>query len=139
MKEVDIQSIKDACTPVFEKQPVVFAYLFGSLAGSTATSDSDADIAVFLPERMSKEERFELRLRLMSELGHALKRNVDVVILNDVISLFFKYVILKEGMVIYEASEASRLDFAARTLSLYFDFLPFLNQYNRAYVQRGVQ
>ena len=139
MKEVDIQSIKDACMPVFEKQPVAFAYLFGSLAGSTATSDSDADIAVFLPERMSKEERFELRLRLMSELGHALKRNVDVVILNDVISLFFKYVILKEGMVIYEASEASRLDFAARTLYLYFDFLPFLNQYNRAYVQRGVQ
>ena len=130
-----VQILKSA----LRKEPVEFAYLFGSLATGTATQQSDADIAVFISDTLSKEERFSLRLKLIGAISRILKRRVDVVVLNDLTSLFFKYIIIQEGVMIYEKSGGRRADFENRILSLYFDFRPFLEAYNRRYVQRNVQ
>jgi predicted nucleotidyltransferase len=124
---------------IFEKNGVLFAYLFGSQLGEYADKTSDIDIAIMLPIKISKEERFELRLKLAGEISKVLKKEADVIILNDTKSLFFKYVIVKEGKLIYEKSELKSAEFESLTLGLYFDFRPFLEEYDKFYVQRNLQ
>ncbi|MDP3988824.1 MAG: nucleotidyltransferase domain-containing protein [bacterium] len=123
---------------VFEKYPVDLAYLFGSQVTGAVHRTSDVDIAVLFDVALSKEERFEFRLALMGELARALGIQTDVVVINDTASLFFKYVIIKEGQNMYERTPDLRVDFESRAMSLYFDFAPFLEEYNRAYVQRNI-
>jgi predicted nucleotidyltransferase len=65
---------------------VLSAYLFGSQAEGRAHRDSDVDVGVLLEwgRYPTLAARFDARLRLLGDLGHALGRNdVDVVILND--------------------------------------------------------
>jgi predicted nucleotidyltransferase len=65
---------------------VVSVYLFGSQAEGRGHRESDVDVGVLLDRAVfpTSRERFEERLRLIGELGAALRRNdVDLVILND--------------------------------------------------------
>lgn len=119
--------------------PASFAYLFGSYATRTATEKSDVDIAVLFGRPTPKAERFEYRLQLMETLSRLLKKNVEVVVLDDVSSLFFKYAIIKEGILLYEKSEAARIEFEGKVLGEFFDFQPFLDTYNRHYVKTRLQ
>ena len=136
---MEISSInKKKLDAVFRKHHVQVAYVFGSVAGGYATADSDIDIAVVLPDKMSKEKRLDARLGLMSALAPVFKRSVDAVVLNDISSLFFKYVIVKEGKLIYRVSDDKQIDLENNILSFYLDFQPFLNSYNRHYVKSGL-
>ncbi|PJE73718.1 MAG: hypothetical protein COV02_01110 [Candidatus Terrybacteria bacterium CG10_big_fil_rev_8_21_14_0_10_41_10] len=132
MKNKDLMAI-------FKENNVSFAYLFGSLASGNFNQDSDIDIAVMLPFEMKKKERFDLRLKLMGEISKILKKKVDVVVLNDVSSLYFKYIIIKEGKIIYKEIDLSPAEFESKTLGIYFDFRSFLENYNKAYVKRSLQ
>lgn len=124
---------------MFRENKVSFAYLFGSQASGSSGEKSDVDIAVMLPLEMKKEERFGLRLNLMGAISKIFKKEVDIIVLNDIRSLFFKYIIMKEGKIIYQENEASVADFESKTLGMYFDFRPFLENYNKAYVKRSLQ
>jgi len=63
---------------------VELAYLFGSAARGETGKLSDVDVAVYLDESLSNDERFKLQLRLMGELSSALKTNkVDLIVMND--------------------------------------------------------
>lgn len=133
----NIRNNKDLKT-VFGENKVSFAYLFGSRVNGSFGKDSDVDIAVMLPFEMKKEKRFDLRLKLMGEISKIFKKNVDVVVLNDIRSLYFKYIIIKEGKIIYKETDLSPVDFESKTLGIYFDFRPFLEDYNKAYVKRNL-
>ena len=124
---------------LFKENGVLFAYLFGSQAIGIVMDKSDIDIAVMLPLSTSKEERFEMRLKLMNGVSKIFKKDSDIIILNDTRSLFFKYIIMKEGKIIYQENEASAADFESKTLGMYFDFRPFLENYNKVYVKRSLQ
>ena len=119
---------------IFVREPIVIAYLFGSLAKGQEQKGSDADIAVHVSPALSKEHRFALRLNLMERASRILKRSVDVVVLNDIVSLFFKYVIITEGVVLYQKSEVHRIEIESTIYTLYFDFQPFLQNFTRHYV-----
>lgn len=139
-----IDPFREDLIKVFRSYGVRFAYVFGSQVTGHANRDSDVDIAVMLPQKShtSKREsskRFDIRLKLIPDLSRVLKKEVDVVILNDVKSLFFKYIITKEGQLIYTASEEERVNFEYKIMNDYFDFAPFLEAYNRAYVERDIQ
>lgn len=123
---------------LFRRNGVVLAYLFGSQARETAGVDSDADIAVLLSKNLSKKTRFETRLTLMEECAKILKKETDLVVFNDISSLFFQYAILNEGRLIYQSSESEAVDFENKTLSRYFDFQPFLISYNKQYVKNNL-
>lgn len=116
------------------REPIVVAYLFGSLAKGQERKGSDADIAVSVSPTLSQERRFALRLALMERASRVLKRAVDVVVLNDIVSPFFKYVIITEGVLLYQKSEVRRIEIESNIYALYFDFQPFLYDYNRHYV-----
>jgi predicted nucleotidyltransferase len=65
---------------------LVSAYLFGSHAEARSHRESDVDLAVLLDRRVfdTNRKRFEERLRLIGEVGGALRRSdVDLVVLND--------------------------------------------------------
>lgn len=123
---------------IFRKEGVLLAYIFGSSAIGNATRESDMDIAVLLPENLNKSDRFNIRLRLIDKLSSIFKKNIDMVVLNDTASLFFKYVIITEGQIIYEKFEGSRGQFESGIMGRYFDFQPFLNLYNKHYVQNNL-
>lgn len=113
-----------------KKKGVLFCYLFGSFAYQNFTSKSDIDIAVFLDKKGGRDF-FERRLELIAELSKLLKREVDVIILNNLRSIFLKYVILKEGRLIFEKDRGKRIDFELKTLNEYFDFKPILKMYQQ--------
>lgn len=59
-----------------------FIYLFGSYAKGRNSRNSDIDVAVYLNDNAS-EEAFEYKLKETGCLQNLLKKNVDVVILNN--------------------------------------------------------
>lgn len=75
---------------------IVSAYLFGSEAEGRAHRESDIDLGVVLryEQYPTARDRFEARLRLCAELGAALGREVDVIVLNDSPPLLARHVIL---------------------------------------------
>ena len=135
MRDLDINKIKS----IFESfLAVKSAYIFGSRVAGKAVKNSDYDFAVLFGDGTSKEDRFDLKLKLMAKLSSALGTDaVDVVILNDLSSLFFKYIIIKEGKLMYQKSELEAAEFESRTLGLYFDFIPFMEEYNRNYLMKN--
>ncbi len=132
------ESIKQQLIKVFRKEGLFLAYIFGSSVTGNTTHESDVDMAVLLPENLNKSDRFNIRLRLIDKLSSIFKKNVDVIVLNDTASLFFKYVIVTEGQIIYEKPEGQRGEFESGIIARYFDFQPFLDLYNKRYVQTNI-
>lgn len=98
----------------FEAHPewgVVSAYLFGSHAAGRAHRESDVDVAVLLDWRRHPDrgERFDLRVRLTSELISVLHHNeVDLVVLNDAPPLFGRRIVWEGTRVFVADPEADR-------------------------------
>ena len=130
----DIAKIRKA----IKLHPVNLCYIFGSALTPYFHEESDVDIAVLLKETSTKESRFDTRLRLMENIGAILKRKVDVVVLNDVSAIFFLYIIIKEGKLIFKISFEGQADFEMKVLNQYFDFQPFLIEYDKHYVEAGI-
>lgn len=107
---------------IFKKYPQVkLAYLFGSQANGTAGPMSDYDFAIYLNEKNS-QKRFDVRLKLMSELSLLLKTDaVDVIVINDTESPDLKYDIIKEGKLLLEKAPYKLL-VEPKILNEYFDF-----------------
>ncbi|MCG8455216.1 MAG: nucleotidyltransferase domain-containing protein [Holophagales bacterium] len=102
-----------------------FAYLFGSRAAGQGETghrnarrprpDSDWDVAVYLDEALTPEERFEIRLRLIAELeGPTFP--VDVVVLNDAPPLLAYNALGGERLL--ERDPVKRVRFFVRTAGL---------------------
>ncbi len=114
--------VKESETEViFKKCPVKFAYLFGSRAKSNTTSLSDVDIAVFLDEALTKNQALDTCLEISGELSKEYKTDkIDLVVLNTS-PLLLSFDIVVTGKLLYCANEQKRIEFEARTMSLYFD------------------
>jgi len=74
---------------------VLFAYLFGSYADATHREDSDIDVAVYMDEASP-----DMQLSLHHELEKSLKKDVDLVILNEVKNIYLLEAIIHKGIVI---------------------------------------
>jgi hypothetical protein len=105
-------------------QPHVrLGYLFGSLAAGTAHALSDVDVAVLFDDVVSPAEVGALRLRMVSDLIHLLRRDdVDMVVLNRA-PLLLRHRVLRQGQLVFAADEADRVHFTSETLERYLDHL----------------
>ncbi|MFN3982547.1 MAG: nucleotidyltransferase domain-containing protein [Caldilinea sp.] len=56
-----------------DQPDVLVAYLFGSCARGSATPYSDVDIAVLVPQALSPDQAFDLRLTLIDAGAVALR------------------------------------------------------------------
>lgn len=123
---------------IFEKQPVLFAYLYGSFAAGGDHPFSDIDIAIFVEDHAIKEG-LELELALSLQIDQKLncRAKSEVRIVNN-LPLTFKGKIVTEGIRIYSADEIERVMFETSVLSAYFDFRPVIEAYQRAYFKTAL-
>jgi len=124
------QRIIRAIRAVSKKEKgILFCYLFGSFAYGKTNSQSDVDIAVYLDPRRCKDF-FETRLILMEKFSRKTGKDVEVIILNDA-APFMKYVVIQEGITVFEVNKPARFNFELKALNEYFDFKPFMDRYEQ--------
>ncbi|RJR32480.1 MAG: nucleotidyltransferase domain-containing protein [Desulfobacteraceae bacterium] len=103
-------------------EKVVFAYLFGSSAGSDAVHARDIDIAVYLSEK-DKKARNEIKLDLYVTLSRSLNTNeVDVLVLNDAKNLILRHEIVLNGIVLLDRDRDLRFDYEQKIIHSAIDF-----------------
>ena len=122
---------------IFKATGVKFAYVFGSATNSKIKNPTDIDIAVFLKES-NKNKRFNVRLKLISELEKIISKPIDLVVINDVSSIFLKYIIISEGKKIFEDNPDERIETECRIHSEYIDFKPFLDEYHNNFLNKKI-
>jgi len=106
-----------------EDKEILLAYLFGSQADGTAGPQSDYDIALLV-----RQPSLALQARLAHEIGIILGTDrVDVVLLNRA-PVELAYAVIAQGQLLYQRSVAERVEFEAKVLSLYADYLPILRR-----------
>lgn len=83
---------------------VQFAYLFGSYFNNSYTDKSDVDIAVYL-----KDTSLDSRLQLNYELSKLLRKDVDLIVLNEVKNIYLLEDILQNSFLLKD--DEKRVDF----------------------------
>jgi predicted nucleotidyltransferase len=92
------KKLKSIIKPILQKNGIVKAALFGSIARGESTNESDVDLLVKFPDGKSLLDLIGLKLELEDILG----RDVDVLTYDSVHPLL-KETILNEQEIIYEA------------------------------------
>ena len=117
---------------VLQRAEAQFAYLFGSRAAGTARPDSDADIAVMLDRDLSLHEHQRLAIDLADAFGVG---EVDLIELRAA-PLELRGRVVQEGRLIFVADGAARVRFEVETRSMYFDYLPTLQEHTSRYLRQ---
>ena len=113
-----------------EDKEILLAYLFGSQAEGTAGPQSDYDIALLV-----RQPSLALQARLAHEIGIILgKDRADVVFLNRA-PVELAYAVIVQGQLLCQRSVAERVEFEAKVLSLYADYLPILRRQREEILQ----
>jgi len=124
---------RQAVQRFFTERPelgVVSVYLFGSHAEGRAHRESDIDLAALLDwqRHPTREERFDARVRLGSELIHVLRHNeVDLVILNDVPPLFGRRIVT-EGIRLFSGDPEADFEYLLHVQQRAADLAPWLER-----------
>jgi len=114
------------------EEPIVVAYLFGSVAKGAVGGLSDVDVAVLLSK--GYDLTLDYRLYLMGELAEIIGREADVVILNEAPPLL-RYEVIKFGKILYCRDEYERVAFEERTLDEYLDMGRIEREYFKCLLQ----
>jgi len=100
---------------------IELAYLYGSTVEKKEGKLSDIDIGVYLTEKLDKHERFNLRLKLLSEISSLLKtKKVDLVIMNDT-QIALNFEIIKANSPIFIRSRENKIELEHKIMSKYLD------------------
>jgi predicted nucleotidyltransferase len=100
---------------MYSMDNIVFAYLFGSYVKGTQSESSDVDIALYL-----KDSSLDSKLQTSYELSKLLKKDVDLVVVNEVKNIYLLEDIIYNSIVLKDSE--SRFDFE---LSRQHDILDF--------------
>lgn len=110
---------EDKLTNFFKDHPDISAvYLFGSEASGLSNEQSDVDVAILF--RRNKGVSRDKRLEIEDNLIALLKREVDLVVLNDA-SPILRMQVLKKGKKIVEHNRKDANSFFVQTLNEYDD------------------
>lgn len=127
-------AIVESVRRVIARHPsIALAYLFGSQVQGCVGPMSDIDIAVLLANADEKDAiHSDLRLSIASAAD---QERVDVVFLNRA-TVELAYAIILNGELIYERDAYTRVEYEAKIMSLYCDYLPVLRA-QRSDILRG--
>lgn len=114
----------------FKTYPEIkLVYFFGSRSREEHSKLSDYDFAVYLGTR-EKEKIYEIKIDMIVKISRLLITDrIDVVVLNLTDNPDLKYLIIKEGRLIYEKKPYKVL-VEPGILNEYFDFHKMLAKYN---------
>ncbi len=117
------------------KDSITLAYLFGSTVRGDTGRLSDVDIGILLDEKLSKKDRFDLELKLISEITTLIKKNkIDLVVLNEA-PLLLSYNIIKNGIIL-KSTETERVKFETKILSIYMDEKYYIKRHTEETLKR---
>ena len=117
------------------KDSIILAYLFGSTVRGDIGRLSDVDIAVLVDEKISKKNRFDLELKLISEIAALIKKNkIDLIVLNEA-PLLLAYNIIKNGSIL-KSNETERITFETKILSMYMDEKYYIKRHTEETLKR---
>ena len=127
-------AIKESVRRVIARHhDIILAYLFGSQVQGSIGPMSDIDIAVLLD---NADEKHTIHSELRSSIASAAdQERVDVVFLNRA-AVQLAYAIIVDGELIYERDAYTRVEYEAKIMSLYCDYLPVLRA-QRGDILRG--
>lgn len=120
-----------------QRQDVIAAYLFGSVARDQSRASSDVDVGVLL--RAGKPKAigdYDGVFSMQDELEDRLGRRVDVVVLNGA-PLDLLHRIPRDGVRVLDREPLQRMDFELQARTQYFDFLPLLLRYRESVLRRA--
>lgn len=108
---------------------LVSVYLFGSAAEGREHRESDVDIGLLLDPsgRPTERERFAIRIETVADLGPAVGREVDVVVLNDAPPLLARRIVTRGLRVLCRDGERDHA-FRRDIQLLAADLVPFLRR-----------
>jgi predicted nucleotidyltransferase len=113
-----------------EKQGVVLAYLFGSMARGDDNPESDADIGVLLSEEVEESEYLSAILKLSAFFSEIFpEREIGITILNSASPLLKQNAVI-EGKELFVKDDLDRIMFENRALREYEDTRKLRNIYN---------
>jgi predicted nucleotidyltransferase len=102
------------------------AYLFGSQSNGKAGVLSDIDIALLFDIKLSVEERFAQKLKVMGDLGIILMTNfIDVVDLNSA-DTALQFSAIENRDLLFVKNNLSRSIFESSTMTKYQDYKYYL-------------
>jgi predicted nucleotidyltransferase len=107
MDQYEVKKIQSLINPIFDKNKVIKAFLFGSAARRTETRKSDLDLMIV----MESDKRFFDRFEAFNEIFSLFKgKALDLLIytpeeLKKISDRPFIRSLLKEGRLIYEHRE----------------------------------
>ncbi len=110
-----------------KREDVEFAYLFGSYVSGGVSDYSDVDIAIYVKDGY---DSFETGLGVHHMLEVALKKEIDLVVLNDVKSYTLLKDILTHGVVLKDSENRSLFEVRKQHEMIdYFDFKQKIDAY----------
>ncbi len=132
-----LDRLRRALPGILADQPVMLAYLYGSVAEGCALPDSDVDVALVLaPDHgLSAYQRMQMELRIAAEIETQCGLpQADVRSVNDA-PVMVQGTVVTEGVLVYSRDEDLRADFEVLARKRYFDFQPVARLMQRAYFQ----
>lgn len=127
VQRVKVARLPDAFKP---RREVVAAYLYGSVAEGVAHAESDVDVAVLLDESFDLKRSLEYRIELAEELSQLLKREVDVVVLNEA-PVLLQFQVIRCRRILFERDVETRANFEVRVMSFYYDYKRYFDFFAR--------
>ncbi|WAM33057.1 type VII toxin-antitoxin system MntA family adenylyltransferase antitoxin [Caldicellulosiruptor morganii] len=122
---IEKSRILEVLKECFEKEnTIVFAYLFGSYAKGKANENSDVDIAVYVDEELANDSKrlLEFQIKHMIGISDILRKEVDLVILNQA-SPLLRHEVISEGILIIEKDHDRLVNFKKMSFYYYQDWL----------------
>ena len=111
---------------------ILVAYLFGSKSRGLQTPGSDTDLAVLLSRLPT--DMLDYYLDLVDRLSRVVGGSIDLVFLNAA-SPLLKHQVIKHGKILYSRDETARVEFEAKAIKEYMDFIPRSDEYDEALVE----
>lgn len=119
-----VSKLQHALPRLLRHQPVILAYLYGSITTGLLNPFSDVDIALVVEEGLAPLDALKLMLRLGVDLADSCDiTNADVRIINHA-PLVFQGRVVCDGILIHAGDEGERVEFETSTRLRYFDYLP---------------
>ncbi len=111
-----------------DKEEILLAFIFGSIVNSQITRESDVDIAILF----NRMPDFKEILYLKGRLSDLIKREIDIVVLNNA-SPIIRMQVLKKGLLVANKDRAKYNDFFVRTIKEYEDL-----KYQRREIEENI-
>lgn len=131
-KESLLIALRAKLNDLFEKNGIIFSFLYGSWAKNTANWWSDVDIAVYLEDKdykdLTNKQQFEklVSLNVQVETLTGLEE-IDVKILQN-LPLHIQFDIFKHGEIFFDKEPQKRMNYLESLLPKYYDHIIWYKQ-----------